>query len=371
MKAAAAAASGTTTAAAVIRRSRSTLSADPAVRNLLRTGSAPTNTVVTASATPLPSSAQCTSGSVSAAAAAPTVTGPCDENYARLTRCRSVSSATRVRAVTLPPRCRGGFGANPCVQGAGARAVAASAPVDDTRRVGVAAAAAVAFAIATAQRENEAGKENGGVAGSRVWCHRAEGVPGEAFDVEEVLVANKIQNNAEYGSSENVSDTYSSSDSSSSSGDGGSGGAGSRVICDNRRNDDNNKRQQRAAVVANSPSHHHHHHHQRDNSGDASRFLGLGLEQLNLPRAAGDFPTAVGIADTSLLPSSKQLRITDCYRFEGGGQLVGRGHRSTVSSATHRRTGQVVAVKRISRAVSSRREVRLIRVLILYFGHYL
>lgn len=357
MKAVAAAASGTTTAAAALRRSRS-LSADPTVRNLLRTGSAPTNTTAAASASPVGGSAQRASISISAAAARPTVTGPRDgNNCERLTRCRSVSSATRVRPVPLPPRCRRGFGAHPRVQGTGARAVAAAAPVDDTRGVGAAAAAAAAFAIATAQREKETGKENGGVAGSRVWCHRAEGVPGEAFDVEEVLVANKIHDNAEFGSIENVSDAHSSGSDSSSS----SGVASGRAYCDDRRNDDNNRRQQRAAVVANSPSPYHYHHHSRENSGDASRFIGLGLEHLDLPRPSGDFPTAVGVADTSSLPSSKELRITDCYRFEGGGQLVGRGHRSTVSSATHRRTGQVVAVKRISRAVSSRREVRSIK----------
>eukprot|EP00903_Cladosiphon_okamuranus_P008825 g8452.t1 len=50
-------------------------------------------------------------------------------------------------------------------------------------------------------------------------------------------------------------------------------------------------------------------------------------------------------------------RITDVYRFEGNGEPVGRGQRATVSTATHLRTGQTVAVKRLLRAQTTRLEV--------------
>lgn len=53
-----------------------------------------------------------------------------------------------------------------------------------------------------------------------------------------------------------------------------------------------------------------------------------------------------------------RARITDVYRFESGVEPVGRGNRSTVSSATHRLTGQEVAVKKLSRDGTSRLEVR-------------
>lgn len=50
--------------------------------------------------------------------------------------------------------------------------------------------------------------------------------------------------------------------------------------------------------------------------------------------------------------------ITDVYRFEGNGEPVGRGQRATVSTATHLRTGQTVAVKKLARAETTRLEVR-------------
>lgn len=51
-------------------------------------------------------------------------------------------------------------------------------------------------------------------------------------------------------------------------------------------------------------------------------------------------------------------RITDVYHFDNNGQPVGRGNRSTVSTATHRLTGQPVAVKRMLRSETSRSKVR-------------
>lgn len=53
--------------------------------------------------------------------------------------------------------------------------------------------------------------------------------------------------------------------------------------------------------------------------------------------------------------------ITDVYRFQGTNDEVGRGQRSVVSTATHRLTGQAVAVKRLSRADTTRLEVRMVR----------
>ncbi|CAN0007465.1 unnamed protein product, partial [Choristocarpus tenellus] len=49
--------------------------------------------------------------------------------------------------------------------------------------------------------------------------------------------------------------------------------------------------------------------------------------------------------------------ITDVYNFDAAVEPVGRGHRSTVSIATHRLTGKAVAVKQISRKVSNKSEV--------------
>lgn len=62
--------------------------------------------------------------------------------------------------------------------------------------------------------------------------------------------------------------------------------------------------------------------------------------------------------DGRLALAASSARITDVYRFEGNGEPVGRGQRATVSTATHLRTGQTVAVKRLSRAQTTRLEVR-------------
>lgn len=59
-----------------------------------------------------------------------------------------------------------------------------------------------------------------------------------------------------------------------------------------------------------------------------------------------------------VVPACSGRKITDVYRFDGGGKPVGRGNRSTVSTATHRLTGQQVAVKRLLRSETSRLEVR-------------
>ena len=62
--------------------------------------------------------------------------------------------------------------------------------------------------------------------------------------------------------------------------------------------------------------------------------------------------------DGRLALTAPSARITDVYRFEGNGEPVGRGQRATVSTATHLRTGQTVAVKRLLRAETTRLEVR-------------
>lgn len=61
------------------------------------------------------------------------------------------------------------------------------------------------------------------------------------------------------------------------------------------------------------------------------------------------------------LANPAATRITDVYKFDGDTeQVVGRGSRSVVSSARHRLTGQRVAVKKLSRAETTRVEVNLI-----------
>lgn len=59
-------------------------------------------------------------------------------------------------------------------------------------------------------------------------------------------------------------------------------------------------------------------------------------------------------------------RITDVYEFDGDTeQVVGRGSRSVVSSARHRLTGQRVAVKKLSRAETTRVEVNTTTLILL------
>lgn len=57
--------------------------------------------------------------------------------------------------------------------------------------------------------------------------------------------------------------------------------------------------------------------------------------------------------------NSGVLSLTDVYQFESGREPVGRGNRSTVSTAVHRETGQHVAVKCLARSGTSRLEVRI------------
>ena len=73
---------------------------------------------------------------------------------------------------------------------------------------------------------------------------------------------------------------------------------------------------------------------------------------------------SLGVAGTPQQQQQQQqqpegpARITDVYDFDNNGQPVGRGNRSTVSTATHRLTGQPVAVKRMLRSETSRSQVR-------------
>lgn len=69
---------------------------------------------------------------------------------------------------------------------------------------------------------------------------------------------------------------------------------------------------------------------------------------------------SVGVAGSHQQPQQREApkRITDVYKFDNNGQPVGRGNRSTVSTATHRLTGQPVAVKRMLRSETSRSQVR-------------
>ncbi|CAM9735020.1 unnamed protein product [Pylaiella littoralis] len=61
---------------------------------------------------------------------------------------------------------------------------------------------------------------------------------------------------------------------------------------------------------------------------------------------------------SSSAPATSSARlITDVYRFQGTNDEVGRGQRSVVSTATHRLTGQAVAVKRLARTDTTRMEV--------------
>lgn len=79
-------------------------------------------------------------------------------------------------------------------------------------------------------------------------------------------------------------------------------------------------------------------------------------------RVTAPLPTAIATTTAAAVAQGAseggRARITDVYRFESGVEPVGRGHRSTVSTATHRLTGKEVAVKRISRENTSRLEVR-------------
>lgn len=84
-------------------------------------------------------------------------------------------------------------------------------------------------------------------------------------------------------------------------------------------------------------------------SSTSSNSSESDVEQVDVNGLHGFDPTSAG---------KTAVRITDIYRFEGNGEPVGRGNRSVVSTATHRLTGQPVAVKRLSRAETTRLEVR-------------
>ncbi|CAM9428899.1 unnamed protein product, partial [Hapterophycus canaliculatus] len=87
-------------------------------------------------------------------------------------------------------------------------------------------------------------------------------------------------------------------------------------------------------------------------SSTSSSCVESDVEKVDLNSLHSFDPAATaGGAGTS------SVRITDVYRFEGNGEPVGRGNRSVVSTATHRLTGQPVAVKRLSRAETTRLEV--------------
>lgn len=222
-----------------------------------------------------------------------------------LARCRSLASVptqcaagTHSAAVAAASKYYGrGFGANN--EGASAGGAGQGRVV-----VAVATAAGLAIAAARGSGQSKGGLdgEGGGVVNSsRAWCRESEPerspFAAGSSNIEDNFSVGVINNREYVGRSSSETCSISRSNSSKS------------------------------------------------NGGGNNQFLGLDLEQLNLQEQAGT-------------QQPKALRITDVYRFEGGGRLVGRGHRSTVSSATHRRTGQPVAVKRISRAVTSRGEVR-------------
>lgn len=109
--------------------------------------------------------------------------------------------------------------------------------------------------------------------------------------------------------------------------------------------------------------------HGREREEAEEEFLRMkGLEKLRGNRKGGGAAVAAAAAavavaravhEESATAATTNTSITDVYRFESGGEPVGKGHRSTVFECTHRLTGQSVAVKKISRAETSRLEASL------------
>lgn len=104
---------------------------------------------------------------------------------------------------------------------------------------------------------------------------------------------------------------------------------------------------------------------QAASSSEAQRFLSSSscgsssgsdaeVREINL----GDVHQFKRRVPAAVAAATPRARITDVYRFDGDREPVGRGQRATVTTATHLRTGESVAVKKLSRAETTRLEVR-------------
>lgn len=235
---------------------------------------------------------------------------------------------------------RSSFGGNVASDGREAAAAAAAA-----------ATAAIAFAAAQSVEEGNGRIGVGAGAGnSLAWCREEEGMWSSQRE-DRLPFSGATAGGATAAAA--VEDDFTSAASATAAGA-------------TRRGDiDTPERLSAGYPLQQTQQHHHHDQHQRAaaavGSEEAAAMLNGGSSTTSDCRGQLDDLARLehmGGGNLKQKAVAATLRITDVYRFDSGDQPVGRGNRSIVTTATHRLTGLPVAVKRISRADTSRLEVR-------------